>query len=165
MVIARCTRNGVTSWQQVARQLGRSVDSVRCAYDPQYLKVRPWPHPCEEVASPVEPELELEPTDLSSPHPKGESLKVRILKLLAVQSMSSEILAHALNVPRNSIRARLDRLLDAGKVCHDGRYPRTWAIAGQSPQVAVTPISGMSELPIVELETVPKYGAKQPRAA
>lgn len=127
-IIARCTRNGITSWQNVAAQMGRSVDGVRSDYDPMYLKIRPWPHPCEEV------EPEAEPTDLSSPYAKPEPLKDRILKLLTVQSMSAEILSHALNSPRNSIRARLDRMLDAGLVQHDGRYPRTWSLAGQGAQ-------------------------------
>lgn len=37
-VVRRCTRNGVTLWQHVAKQLGRSVDSVRQEYDPEYRR-------------------------------------------------------------------------------------------------------------------------------
>lgn len=128
-VIARCTRGGHIQWHQVAKQLGQSVDTVRVQHDPSYLNARPWPHKCEAVTPGGEPDMiELEPTDLSSPHEKPEPLKDRILKLLHVQSMSAEILGSALSSPRNSIRARLDRLLDAGLVCHDGRYPRTWSL-------------------------------------
>lgn len=37
-VLARCTRNGVTSWSNVAKQLGLSVDQARSRHDPEYLK-------------------------------------------------------------------------------------------------------------------------------
>ena len=42
-VVERCTRNGVTSWTSVARQLGCSVDRARLLGDPGYFEVRPWP--------------------------------------------------------------------------------------------------------------------------
>lgn len=37
-VIARCTRNGHISWAQVAKQLGRPVESVRQEFDPTYRR-------------------------------------------------------------------------------------------------------------------------------
>lgn len=37
-VIARCTRNGHISWAQVAKQLGRSVESVRQEFDRAYRR-------------------------------------------------------------------------------------------------------------------------------
>jgi DNA-binding transcriptional ArsR family regulator len=136
-IISRCTRDGVVAWSQVAKQLGRSVDSVRAQYDPGYERAYCWA-PSREPIPPAAPEDLIEPdvdeNDMSSPYVKPTPLKERIMRLLSVQSMCAETLAHALNCPKNSIRARLDRLYDAGLVTHDGRYPRTWSIAGQGAQ-------------------------------
>lgn len=123
-VIARCTRAGVTSWSNVARQLGRSVDSVRSEFDPEYLRVRMWPHVCEVV----EPEPEVDENDTRSPYPKSVGMRARILALLERQMMSVEALSGFLQSPVNSVRARLDRMLDAQLVFHDGCYPRSWGL-------------------------------------
>lgn len=122
-VISRCTRNGHTAWQQVACQLGCSVDSVRAQFDPTYMRAHIWA-PSREP----QPEMIPDENDLSSPYPKPPGLKVEILKLLNRNRMSAEELSLALLSPVNSIRARLDRLHDAGQVYHDGAYPRTWGI-------------------------------------
>lgn len=163
-IITRCTRNGVTAWQSVALQLGRSVDSVRSEHDPNYLKVRPWPHPCEVV----EPEPVIDLDDMSSPYPKGEGMKARILALLERQSMSAELLSSFLHSPVNSVRARLDRLFDGGKVYHDGRYPRTWGLmeADGTRRVYARPIAEISRQPILAgASGVPDFfrGTRRPR--
>lgn len=134
IIIARCTRNGVTAWQAVALQLGVSVDKARCDHDPSYLKVRPWPHACEAVTP--EPEVDIE--DMSSPYVKGPGLKALILTALQHGPMSAETLASTLIRPVNSIRARLDRLTDDFLVCNDGRFPRSWSLTAKGLRVAVT---------------------------
>lgn len=132
-ILARCTRDGATAWQQVAKQLGRSVDSVRAELDPGYLKVRPWPHPCEEV----EPEP-VDENDTRSLAPKGPGMKLEILRQLQNGPSSAETLANRLRRPVNSIRARLDRLQGGFLVCHDNRYPRTWSLTAKGLRTAVT---------------------------
>lgn len=130
-IIARCTRDGHTAWSAVARQLGRSVDSVRAQFDPGYERAYAWA-PSRAPVPPAAPEDLVEPAvdenDMSSPHVKGPGLKAEILALLSHRSLSAETMAGMLQRPVNSIRARLDRLQDAFMVCHDGAYPRTWAI-------------------------------------
>ncbi len=37
-VIDRCSRGGRVAWQHVANMLGRNEHSVRCDYDPTYLR-------------------------------------------------------------------------------------------------------------------------------
>jgi hypothetical protein len=37
-IIPRCTRNGRVIWTAVANMLGKDVHTVRCNYDPTYLK-------------------------------------------------------------------------------------------------------------------------------
>lgn len=133
-VIARCTRAGVTSWSNVARQLGRSVDSVRSEFDAEYLRVRPWPHVCEVIA----PEPEVDVNDTRSLRPKGPGLKLLILATLQNGPLSAETISCVLVRTVNSIRARLDRLHDAECVVHDGRYPRTWKLTAKGLRVAVT---------------------------
>lgn len=133
-IIARCTRGGTTSWQQVAKQLGRSVDSVRAQYDRQYLHSRPWTHPCEEV----EPEPDIETmTDAEaykSPNPKGEGLKVTLLKLLdRHQHLTADDMAQRTSNAANTVRSRLSELLHEGFVQNDqaiqrGSTERTWSL-------------------------------------
>lgn len=135
--IARCTRNGYTAWQQVANQLGRSVDSVRAQHDPTYMRAHIWA-PTRQP----DPEMLPDENDLSSPHPKAPGLKVEILALLREGPWSAETLAMRLNRPVNSIRARLDRLMDEFLVCHDGRYPRSWVLANPNTHVTGCEIQG-----------------------
>lgn len=149
-IIAACTRNGVTSWQNVARQLGRSVDSVRCAYDPQYLHIRPWPHVCEVVPHPDESmEDPLEPNDAdiptNSPYDKGPGMKAQILCLLTRHGpMSVEALSGLLNRTKLSVRKRLNDMRAELLVCNDsggqhnsGTFGWTWSIT-KTGQGAVT---------------------------
>lgn len=136
-IIRRCTREGVTAWQSVAKQLGLSVDAARSRYDPSYLRARPWPHPCESVSPDGEPEP-IDETDMSSPHPKGPGLKVLILRQLQNGPASVETLAVRLSRKTTSIRARLDRLLDDFLVCHDDCYPRSWSLTAKGLRIAVT---------------------------
>lgn len=134
-IIARCTRNGITSWQAVAKQMGLSVDAVRSRYDAAYLKVRPWPHPCEAV-----------------PHPdgaKGPGLKALILNQLGKHAMSVEDLAYRLQRPVNSIRARLAQMRQCGLVESDsgGRHNGkanawTWWITTKGRDVTRCAIQG-----------------------
>lgn len=37
-IIARCSRDGRTSWAQVAKQLGTSIDRARSQHDPSYRR-------------------------------------------------------------------------------------------------------------------------------
>lgn len=134
-IIARCTRNGVTSWQHVAAQLGCSVDQARSRYDRQYLPVRPWPHPCEEI----KPEAELEPIDENDTHslaPKGPGMLVEIVQLLGrIGPMTVAELSARLHSPTNSVRMRLSKLRGEGLVENDnfaarsnGVYEWTWRL-------------------------------------
>lgn len=134
-VIERCTRDGVTSWQQVAKQLGRSVDSVRAQFDPRYLRAHVWAptrEPDPDLAPPIDE------NDTRSLAPKGPGLKVQILQYLQHGPECVEIIAIRLARPVNSIRARLDRLLEIGAVSHDGRYPRTWRVTPSGLRMSVT---------------------------
>lgn len=140
-IIAACTRNGATSWQNVARQLGRSVDSVRAQYDAGYERAYVWA-PTREAAPEPAPEDLIEPADadipMNSPHAKGPSLRILILQRLQHGAQSADTVANFLHRPVNSVRARLDRLLDDFLVCHDGRYPRTWSLTAKGLRIAVT---------------------------
>lgn len=136
VVIARCTRGGITSWQQVSKQLGLSVDAARCRYDPEYLHIRPWPHPCEAVAHPDEP---IDENDTSSPHPKGPTLEVRISAILdSLGALSVADIACRLNISAGSARDALSTMRKAGKVendsndRHNGNLEWTWRLTGQS---------------------------------
>lgn len=138
-IIARCTRDGHVSWQHVAAQLGRSVDSVRAQFDQTYMRAHIW-----APERGARPEMEPDPADVfdiedtSSPHPKGPGLKVLILGVLANGAESAELIAIRLQRPVNSIRARLDRLQGDFLVCHDGCYPRTWSLTAKGLRIHVT---------------------------
>jgi hypothetical protein len=128
-LIARHTRNGVTAWQAVARMLGRSVDSVRSQYDPSYLKIRPWPHPCEEV-------VVIDFDDMRSPHVRPPPLRVRILALLAKQSASAQTIAAMTCSSLETTKMTLSRMKRDGMIQHTDRMPYTWSVAGSEAQGA-----------------------------
>lgn len=123
-VIARCTRDGHTAWQQVANQLGRSIDSVRAQHDPSYMRAHIWA-PSREP----QPEMIPDPNDLSSPYVKGPGLKCEIVNLLRRRSATAETLATMLGKTTESIRNRLTDLKAANIVEHDGYHlPYTWRL-------------------------------------
>jgi hypothetical protein len=134
-IIARCTRDGVVSWQHVARQLGRSVDSVRAQFDSGYG--RAWVAMPSRDLEDEEPPPDSE-VPVTSPYTKGPGLKLEILRDLQHGPRSVETIANQLVRPVNSIRARLDRLLEIGAVSHDGRYPRTWSLTATGLRISVT---------------------------
>lgn len=139
-VVDRCTRGGATSWQQVAKQLGRSVDSVRAQFDPTYLRAHVWaptrgPEP--DMATPtVEPDPEALPDAEAyrSPHSAGPGLKALILTALDRCPASAETIATRISRTPESVRVRLSCLKADGLVVHDERPPYTWVItdAGRS---------------------------------
>lgn len=133
-LIARNTRNGHTAWQNVARQLGRSVDSVRAQFDPTYARAHIWA-PSREP----QPEMIPDENDLHSPHPKGPGLKCEIAAALATSSACAETIAARLARPINSIRARLAEMQASGIVRCDGHRPGTWSLI---PDVTACAIGG-----------------------
>lgn len=174
-IVTRCTRNGVTAWQHVAAQLGCSVDQARARHDPKYLPVRPWPHPCEEVApqaAEAKPET-VDENDTSSPHVKGPGHRALIVSLLARNGpMTVADLAARLESPRNSVRMRLSQLRADGLVENDnfrarnnGVYEWTWRLTregvGRSASFAALPVP--KEELVGEREQ-PRYGNKLPVA-
>lgn len=147
IIIQRCTRDGHVAWAQVARQLGRSVDSVRAQHDPSYMRAHIWAPSREPQPEMVE---EVDENDMTSPYPKGIGMKAKILALLERQMMSVETLASFLQSPPNSVRARLDRLLEAGRVYHDSAFPRSWGLTeddGQNRVYAATAL-GVSRVAV-----------------
>lgn len=136
IIIARCTRDGHVAWSQVARQLGRSVDSVRAQHDPSYLRAYVWA-PSREADPDLEPPVD--ENDTSSPHVRQAPIRDRILHLLAVQTASAQTLALALNTTVGCAKVNLSRLAQSGMVRHDRSYPYTWelTIIGRS-EIGVT---------------------------
>lgn len=130
-IIAANTRAGHTSWQNVARQLGRSVDSVRAQYDHGYERAYVWA-PSRSPMAQAEPEDLIEPDDAdiptSSPYVRGPGLKFEILCLLQVRQASVEELAGRLAKTTLSIRKRLNDLKADGAVFCDNGIPRTWGL-------------------------------------
>lgn len=130
IIIARCTRNGVTAWQAVAMQLGVSVDKARCMHDPNYLKVRPWPQACEPVAAP-EPIIDFD--DMRSPNAHNNNVpwvRDAIVGFLSRHSESAATIAIAIGAAHGTVKKELSNMKAAGQVEHDGGYPYTWRLAG-----------------------------------
>lgn len=129
-VLAKCTRNGVVSWSNVAKMLGCSVETAkaRCGH----LTPRQDPQQIGEWAM----------TDAEayrSPHPKTDGMKALILALMDRNgSMSAEALAVLCSSTPNSIRMRLSQLGAAGYVAHDGRWPRTFWLTADGKAIART---------------------------
>ena len=141
-IVARCTRNGVTSWQAVAKQLGRSVDSVRAQFDRQYARAHVWA-PSREPDPALEPPVD--ENDLSSPYPKGPGLKSMILRSLHTNGPTCVgDIATRLGRTTNSIRMRLSDMREAGLVENDskgrpnGVYEWTWSLTIAGHVAAVT---------------------------
>jgi hypothetical protein len=143
LIIARCTRNGVTAWQAVAAQLGRPVDSVRAQFDAGYERAYCWAPSRESVP---EADVVIDFDDMSSPFAKGPGLKILILRTLQTGPACIETIATRLCRTTDSIRARLNSLKVDGLVIHDGRggphgegrSQRTWSLTAPGLRVAVT---------------------------
>jgi hypothetical protein len=123
-IIARNTRNGVTSWAQVAKQLGCSVDSARAQHDPAYARAHIWA-PSREP----QPEMEeIDESDLSSPHAKPVRLKVRILMILGKHTMSAATIAATLGTTLGCAKKELSVMKRDGAIKHTKGYPYTWSL-------------------------------------
>lgn len=147
-IISRCTRNGVTSWQHVAMQLGCSIDAVRRGYDPNYLSIRPWPTPAVEVPTPPEQE-DIDENDAHSLASKGPGMAIEILSLLnRLGPMTVESLSNWLDRPKSSVRKRLCRMKERHWTDNDsagrsnGASEWTWHIL---PKGRVILASGTAE--------------------
>lgn len=129
-IIAANTRNGHTAWQNVARQLGRSVDSVRAQFDPTYLRAYIWA-PSREA----QPEMEAPPVDendTSSPYGRGPGLKAEIACLLSHHArLNVEDIANQLGCSTASARKQLSALKADGLAVCSERHPsgsaKTWS--------------------------------------
>jgi hypothetical protein len=142
-IIARCTRDGVVSWQNVAAQLGCSVDQARKLHDPQYLAIRPWPQRCEAVTPKGEPIELVDENDTHSLAPKGPGLAVEILRALKRHGpMSAQAISGLVGSPCNSVRMRLARMLERKWVVNDSRgrgngvFEWTWAPTAEGLKIA-----------------------------
>lgn len=132
-IIAANTRGGHTSWQNVARQLGRSVDSVRAQFDPGYERAHVWAPSRDPIPQP-RPEdvvIPFDENDTSSPYVRGPGLKAEILCLLSRHAgLSVDDIASHLQRPVLSVRKRLNVLREEGRVTCSGRHPsgspKTW---------------------------------------
>jgi hypothetical protein len=124
-IIDRCTRNGVTAWANVAKQLGRSVDSVRAQHDQSYMRAHIWAPSREH-----QPEMEApeDPDDTRSPHVKPVPLKVRVLAVLGKHSLSAETLAAATGTTLGCAKWQLSVMKREGSVQHTTRLPYTWSL-------------------------------------
>jgi hypothetical protein len=128
-VISKCTRNGVTSWSNVAKMLGCSVDKAKALHghltprqDPQQI-VDNWAMSDAEA--------------YRSPHPKGDGLKAQLLGLMERHGrLSTEQLAVLASSTPDSIRRRVNDLVAARLVEHDGCLPRTWGLTTDGKTIA-----------------------------
>lgn len=107
-VVARCTRDGVTSWQNVARQLGMSVDKARRLYDP-VSSARRDPQQLAEHHPMTDAEA------YKSPHPKGQGFKAMILVLL---ERHGKLSVEDMTVRSGSTPSSIRRFL--GEMVHNG---------------------------------------------
>lgn len=123
-VIRRCTRDGVTSWAQVAKQLGRSVDSVRAQFDVTYLRAYVWA-PSREADPDLAPPDE---DDTRSPHVRPVRLKVRILAILGKHTLSAATIAAALGTTLGCAKSQLSVMKREGLIKHTKGYPYTWSL-------------------------------------
>lgn len=123
-VIARCTRDGVIQWGQVAKQLGVSIDRARRMYDPvsssrqDPQQLTDWPMSDAEIHK--------------SPRPKADDHKQLIITLLDRHGLLSvEDLAARIHTSTNGIRSRLTELSRQG-LCQSNnagdRCGRTWML-------------------------------------
>lgn len=140
-IITRNTRNGYTSWQNVARQLGRSIDSVRAQYDHSYMRAHIWA-PTREP----EPEMEEPPCarDTSSPYIRGPILRVRIISTLSRHTASAQTLASMVGTTIGCARVQLSALKSEGIVQHTARMPYTWSLTDKGKAEATTGASNAS---------------------
>lgn len=122
-VIQRCTRNGVTSWQSVAKQLGCSVDRARRLYD-LTTSAR---HDPQQLAEPL-----TDAQAYKSPHPKGEGFKTKILVLLERHGrLSVEDMAARIGSSPGSIRRFLGEMVHHGLCQSDNagdKCGRSWSL-------------------------------------
>lgn len=107
--IARCTRNGVVQWQQVATQLGCSVATARAQYDVAYC--RPY-----AVAAPTPPRPPAKPPSNRVRKQKPDGLSANIFAALADGPLSSKEIAEKSGRPYGSVRVRLSTLKELGLV-------------------------------------------------
>ncbi len=114
-IVRRNTRNGYTAWQNVAMQLGQSLDLVRSLYDPTYgpkAQIHAQPKPQHVIPFPG-----LEPGDHE------------IIARLANKPADANTLA--VYIPQNlkSVRVRLSKLHGKGIVERDrGQRPCVWRL-------------------------------------
>lgn len=124
-IIHRCTRDGVTSWQNVARQMGISVDKARRLYDAT-SRARHDPQQLGEPAPLTDAQA------YKSPNPKGQGFKTMILVLLERHGrLSVDDLAHRIGSTPSSIRRFLGELVRHGLCQSDGagdKCGRSWSL-------------------------------------
>lgn len=126
-IVRRCTRAGVTSWSNVARMMGVSIDSARTQFDPTYRLPKP------AIQQPQEPDVSslTDAEAYRSPYARTDGLKALLMALLGrYGSLSCEQLAVIASSTPNSVRKRLWSLRQAGMVESDERRgratPSTW---------------------------------------
>lgn len=125
--ICRFSRNGYIPWQSVAVMLGRDRASLKAEYD----------------SLSMEPALTLDPTGVGPiealPEPERyrstrvkSDLRTEIMNRLAIRPETAETLASRIGKPRDSVRARLNEMRNAGTAQSDGsgRYTisATWSL-------------------------------------
>lgn len=125
-ILARCTRDGVVLWGQVAKQMGISVDRARKLYDP-VSSSRSDPQQLAEDREPLSAGM-----GRGRKCAEGEGLKAQILIFLERhRRLTVEDLAKRAQSTPNSIRRRLADLLRCKLVQHDNagdKIERTWTL-------------------------------------
>lgn len=136
-VVDRCTRAGVTSWSNVAKQLGVSVDRARRLYDPVSSSRRDP----QQLAGPA-PESLTDAEAYRSPNAKGAGLKAVILTLLERhRHLTVDEMAKFTGSSNDTMRPRLSALRRAGLVQNDqagDRIGRTWVLTAAGRAIART---------------------------
>lgn len=108
-VITRCTGPGGVRWQHVAQQLGRSVDSVRCEFDPTYRQDERPP----SIAAVVQPDEGEKPPRRPAPECGAKFLQPALTALLN-GPLDGGKLAEATGAIRSSVSRRMTTLIQKG---------------------------------------------------
>ena len=136
-IIARCTRGGVVSWQNVAQQLGRSVDSVRAECDPTYMRSHIWAPSREPRPEMEPPEVIPDENDTRSPHERGPDMRTKIVACLTRGCASAETIAAAIGHGVASVRVHLTWMKQEGTISRlPGVRPYTWRLGPDKLDVA-----------------------------
>lgn len=178
-IIVRCSRTSIDgrktiSWQNVANQLGWSVDKVRGLYDAEYPRFYAGCSPSREREPKARPEDLIEPPPpepqgpeaFRSPHVRPLPLKLRILQALRRQTGSAETVASVTGTTVNAARATLSVMFTEGTVLHTHAMPYTWSLTPRGmAEIAPAVLAMVNPISAHQAKTPTKHGRANGRVA